>query len=107
MKRLFSTLALAAVAFNATATTTPAPVPAGASATATLAKFYAALAAGDKRAAEALLAPDVTIYESGFVEASRDAYAGHHLGADMAFAKTATRKVLRHTEKMRYRRRRA
>ncbi len=69
-------------------------------ANASLSAFYAALAKGDKAAALSLLAPKVAIYESGFVEASRDEYAHHHLDGDIAFAKTSTRKVLRHSEKI-------
>jgi ketosteroid isomerase-like protein len=65
-----------------------------------LAAFHAALAAGDQTKASELLAPDVTIYESGFVERSRAEYAGHHLPADIAFAKTSTRKLLQHTERI-------
>ncbi|HEU4852905.1 MAG TPA: nuclear transport factor 2 family protein [Telluria sp.] len=65
-----------------------------------LASFHAALAAGDRPTALSLLAPDVAIYESGFVERSRDEYASHHLGDDMEFAKTSTRKVLKQTERV-------
>jgi ketosteroid isomerase-like protein len=65
-----------------------------------LASFHAALASGDTDKASQLLAPDITIYESGFVERSRAEYAGHHLPADSAFAKTSTRKVLRQTERV-------
>jgi|CXWL01.2.fsa_nt_gi ketosteroid isomerase-like protein len=77
-----------------------APAPAAVDANASLAAFHAALARGDKEAALALLASNVAIYESGYVEASREEYAHHHLGGDIAFAKTSTRKVLRHSEKM-------
>jgi hypothetical protein len=73
--------------------------PAPADAKDALTAFYAALAAGDKAGALELLAPGVAIYESGYVEASRDEYARHHLGADIAFARSSTRKVLRHNEK--------
>jgi len=65
-----------------------------------LAAFHAALAAGHKTTALELLAPKVAIYESGYVEASRDEYASHHLGSDIDFAKASTRKVLRHSEKI-------
>ena len=41
---------------------------------------------GDTKAAVALLADDVLIFESGEVERSKTEYAGHHLGADAAFA---------------------
>jgi hypothetical protein len=61
--------------------------------------FHAALAAGDKAKALELLAPEVAIYEAGFVERSRDEYANHHLQGDMAFAKSSARKVLKQTER--------
>lgn len=66
----------------------------------TLAAFHAALSSGDKAKASSLLAPDVAIYEAGYVERSRDEYAGHHLGGDVEFAKNATRKVLKQTERI-------
>ena len=65
----------------------------------TLAAFHAALASGDAAQATALLAPDITIYESGFVERSRAEYAGHHLAEDIRFAKASTRSVLRQSER--------
>lgn len=65
----------------------------------TVAAFHAALVAGDKAKATELMAPDALIYESGYVEASFAEYAGHHLGEDMAFAKTSTRKVLKQGER--------
>ncbi len=64
-----------------------------------VAAFHAALAAGDQARATELLAPDVTIYESGHVERSRAEYASHHLPADIKFAQTSTRKVLQQTER--------
>lgn len=60
--------------------------------------FHAALAAGDTTTATARLAPGVTIYESGYVERSRDEYAGHHMPEDMKFAKVSTNRVLKKTE---------
>lgn len=66
----------------------------------TVAAFHDALTSGDKTKALALLAPEVAIYEAGYVERSRDEYAHHHLGGDMAFAKTSTRKVLKQTERI-------
>jgi len=65
-----------------------------------LAAFYAAMAAGDKAKATELLAPDITIYESGYVERSRAEYAGHHLPEDIAFAKTSTRTVLQQSQRI-------
>src|SRR3546814_20722930 len=50
--------------------------------------FQAALQHGDRAAVLALLAPNVTISEGGHVQ-TRDAYAAGHLGADIAFLKSA------------------
>lgn len=66
----------------------------------TLAAFYAAMAAGDKAKATELLAPDITIYESGYVERSRAEYAGHHLPEDITFAKISTRTVLQQSQRI-------
>lgn len=66
----------------------------------TVAAFHQALASGDRAAALALLSPEAVIYEAGHVERSREEYAQHHLGGDMAFAKTSTRKVLRQSERI-------
>lgn len=66
----------------------------------TLASFHSALAAGDKIKATELLSPEITIFESGFVERSRAEYASHHLPGDISFAKSSTRKVLRQTERI-------
>lgn len=85
---------LAAVSMQALAAAPP-PGPAD-----SLRAFYAALATGDKAKALELLAPSVAIYESGYVEGSRDEYAQHHLGGDIEFAKNSTRKVLKHHEKI-------
>jgi ketosteroid isomerase-like protein len=65
----------------------------------TVAAFHAAMSTGDLAKINALLAPDVTIYESGFVERSRAEYADHHLPADIAFSKNASRRVLQHGER--------
>lgn len=53
-------------------------------------RFHEALAAGDSTAALALLAPDVTVLESGGVE-TRDEYRSHHLPGDIAFARAVPR----------------
>ncbi|MFQ5705331.1 MAG: YybH family protein [Gemmatimonadales bacterium] len=55
--------------------------------------FHAAVAGGDSSGALSLLLPDVTIFESGGAEMSRDEFASHHLGADMKFAAATTREV--------------
>ncbi len=65
-----------------------------------LTAFHAALAAGDKVKAAGLMAAEVAIYESGYVEASRSEYANHHLAEDIGFAKTTARKVLKHSERI-------
>ena len=49
-------------------------------------QFHQALARGDSAAAANLLTTDVTILESGDLERRAD-YLGHHLAADIAFAK--------------------
>ena len=67
----------------------PGPGPA-----AVVESFGKALAAGDGDKAQALLAPDVLIYEFGGQEASRDEYAAGHLKSDMEFLKGATVSVL-------------
>lgn len=66
----------------------------------TVEAFHGALVSGDKEKAVRLLAPEVAIYEAGFVERSRDEYASHHLGGDIEFAKSSTRKVLKQTERI-------
>lgn len=59
----------------------------------TVRAFHAALEAGDSSTALTLLDPEVKIFEGGGMESSRNEYRSHHLGADMAFAKTVTREV--------------
>ena len=53
----------------------------------TVHRFHTLLASGDSAAAVQLLAPDLVVLESGSVE-TRVEYLGHHLGADMQFART-------------------
>ena len=50
-------------------------------------QFHQSLARGDSAAAANLLASDVVVLESGELE-SRSDYLGHHLSADIAFAKS-------------------
>lgn len=66
----------------------------------TVAAFHGALHAGDKDKALSLLSAEVLIYESGYVERSRDEYAHHHLAGDIEFAKVTTRSVLKHRERI-------
>ena len=49
------------------------------------AQFRQALQSGDEATVQALLAPDVLIYESGGRETSRDEYMSGHMKGDMAF----------------------
>lgn len=67
-------------------------------AVATVAKYHAALAAGDSAGALALLTSDALIVESGSVE-SRAEYRAHHLAADIEFARAvpSTRTLTRVT----------
>ena len=90
MKKPVSFAALALLACGAVAAT-PAE---------TVSAFHAAVKAGDKTRALALLSPAIVIYESGYVERSRDEYASHHLASDMEYGKAVTRKVLKHTERI-------
>ncbi|MCC2973796.1 DUF4440 domain-containing protein [Massilia sp. IC2-476] len=87
-------LALGAVLF------TVSPLTLAATPKETLEAFHQALASGDKARALALLSPEVAIHESGYVERSRDEYASHHLGGDMEFARTTSRKLLKQTERI-------
>lgn len=75
---------MAVVALPAQAATDPA---------ATVDAFHAALHAGKRDLALSLLAPDVSMYEQGFVESSRNSYSGGHITADMLFAKDTSYKV--------------
>lgn len=58
----------------------------------TVTEFHQALSRGDSTAALALLAPDVTILESGGRE-DRDEYRAHHLSADIEFARAVPSRV--------------
>ena len=58
-------------------------------------EFSAALQAADLARVEALLNPDVLVLESGGAERSRAEYFLEHAGADAAFLKGATVKLLR------------
>lgn len=63
-----------------------APANDSADVVAVVARFHAALSAGDSATVLTLLAEDVVILESGGVE-TRDDYRAHHLPADIEFAK--------------------
>ena len=53
-------------------------------------RWHAALQGDRREAVLALMTTDVTVYESGEAENSRDEYAGQHLDADMSFARATT-----------------
>ncbi len=71
-----------------------------ASPTEVVGEYHAALASGNTAKALSLLSPAVQIFEGGHVEKSKDEYARHHLPADMAFAKTVNRKVVKGSERI-------
>lgn len=71
---------------NAPSVTTGAQSKDSADVVGVVARFHAALTAGDTATAMALLSNDVMILESGGVE-TRDEYLAHHLPADIAFAR--------------------
>lgn len=90
MKKIASLAALLLMSVHAWAATPSETVTA----------FHAAIKAGERDKALAMLSPAVIIYESGHVERSRDEYARGHLGSDMEFSKDMTRKVLKHSEQV-------
>lgn len=56
--------------------------------------FHAALSAGNREQALALLSPEVVIFESGGAEMSRDEYGSHHLAGDMEFVRAVKTAVV-------------
>lgn len=78
---------------HAAATSTSA-ASAPAQPAAVVAQFEQALVAGNLAAAEALLDPEVQIFEGGNIERSREEYAQGHMKHDAAFLKSATIKPL-------------
>lgn len=62
--------------------------------------FHLAVAKADRDAAASVLATDVQIFESGFVERSRDEYLSHHFDEDAKFEKSVARKVTGHREQV-------
>ena len=61
--------------------------------------FSAALKAGDLKAVESLLDPEVLILESGGAERSRQEYLSHHASSDAMFLKDAHIQLLHRTSK--------
>lgn len=69
--------------------------PAAAEAARVVDAFHTALGKEDTKAALALLADDVLIFEGGGVERSKAEYASHHLAADAAFTKAVPGRTTR------------
>jgi ketosteroid isomerase-like protein len=92
----FATICGLALPSAAAAAGAERPVSDSADVVGAVSRFHAALTAGDSTMALALLAPDVTILESGAVE-TRAEYRASHLKADIdaARAGTTTRTVTR------------
>lgn len=59
--------------------------------------FHAALRAGNRAAAIALLADDVLIFEGGGAERTKAEYESHHMGADMEFSQAVPAVMTRRT----------
>ena len=59
-----------------------------------VARFYAALEAGDRPGALAELAAEVVIFEQGGAESSREEYASHHLEADMNYLRATESRIV-------------
>ena len=61
---------------------------------AVVADFHRALAEGYRDGVLKLLMPNAVIFETGYVEASREQYAAGQLGADLLYAATVQREVV-------------
>ena len=57
--------------------------------------FHAALNRNDANAALALLADETIVFEGGHAERSKAEYAGHHAGADAAYASSVPSRLVR------------
>lgn len=60
----------------------------------TVQAFHDAMKRADREAVLALMTPEATVYEMGYVDADREVYSGPHLKADMALAVKVQREVL-------------
>lgn len=60
----------------------------------TVQAFHEAMKQADRDAVLALMTPEATVYEMGYIDADRDVYSGAHLKADMALAVKVQREVL-------------
>jgi ketosteroid isomerase-like protein len=87
---MFPRLALALLALSALPVGAGAQQSDSAAVASVVERFHAALASGDSAAALALLAPDVTVLESGGLETLAE-YRSHHLPGDIQFAQAVPR----------------
>ena len=87
---MFLRLVLALVASSALPVAAGAQQSDSAAVASVIGRFHAALASGDSAAALALLAPDVTVLESGGAETLEE-YRSHHLPGDIQFARAVPR----------------
>lgn len=92
MSRLLHGLAAVMLALGVA---TPAAAEAPSTPSDTVEAFHKALKVGDGRAALAFLLPDVTIYEQGFTDNSRDDWGSRQLADANQFARQTERRVLR------------
>lgn len=93
MRRWWLAALLGAV-LPAAAETPPVPAAAARLPTQVVDAFREAMAAGDRSGVVAELAADVVVYEQGFEERGRDAYAEHALANDLTFASLVKREQL-------------
>jgi hypothetical protein len=68
--------------------------------TATVERLHLAIANGDRATAAAPLSAEVQIFESGYVERSREEYLSHHFESDAKFARAVARTVTRQSEQV-------
>jgi ketosteroid isomerase-like protein len=87
---MFPRLGLALLACSTLPVAAGAQQSDSASVASVIERFHAALASGDSAAAVALLAPDVTVLESGGLETLEE-YRSGHLPGDIQFARAVPR----------------
>jgi len=83
-------LVLAVLAYSALPMAAGAQQSDSAAVASVIERFHTALASGDSAATLALLAPDVTVLESGGLETLEE-YRSHHLPGDIQFARAVPR----------------
>jgi ketosteroid isomerase-like protein len=86
---------LAAIAACGLALSSSADGATGSDAAAVVDSFHWALARGDTKAAAALLADDVLVFEAGGAERGKAEYAAQHLSADADFSRAVKSTTMR------------